>query len=98
VGLARAALLAPQPDLASVLLELGSAAEEMGSLGPETAPDTAMPELDALRLVLAGVAKLARNGEDFWRGWGRLVGLEPGYTQGGAPVPEQSAARIVVQG
>jgi len=94
VARARGALLEPNADLTRVLLELGSAAEEMRGLGS----DTLVAELEALRSELAGVGKLARNGEDFWQAWGRLSGLEPSYTPSGVLAAEPNTSRIVVQG
>lgn len=91
---ARGAMLEPGANLTGVLDELQGAAAELQLVGLETP----RAEMDALRLELAGIAKLAHNGEEFWRGWGRLLGLEPGYTAGGALGEAASASRIVVQG
>ncbi|MEO5925499.1 MAG: hypothetical protein ABIR70_16885 [Bryobacteraceae bacterium] len=49
-------------------------------------------------IELAAIARLARNGEDFWRAWGRLLGLEPGYTAAGVPASVPVGSRIAVQG
>jgi hypothetical protein len=87
-------LVQQRPDLTRVLLDLQYAAEAMRCLGPETPA----AELHALRLDLASVATLARNGEDFWTAWGRLSGLEPGYTPEGLRVADPPTSRIAVQG
>ncbi len=50
------------------------------------------------RSALAAIATLARNGETFWRAWGRLLGLEPGYTPEGVFAAEPRATHIAVQG
>jgi hypothetical protein len=84
VARARAALLVAGADLPGVLQELGAVADEARGLGSEAS----VPELTALRTELAAVGKLARNGEEFWNGWGRLLGVEPV-----APAP-----RITVEG
>ena len=94
VAQARTSLLEPGANLTSVLLALESAATELRELGA----NTPICDLEALRLDLARVAKLARNGEDFWRGWGRLLGLEPAYTSEGLLAVEALTSRIVVQG
>jgi hypothetical protein len=47
---------------------------------------------------LAAIAKLARNGEQFWRAWGRLLGLESGYTAEGILAAQPRASHIEVQG
>lgn len=91
---ARGVLLEPDGDLSRVLMELESAAEEIPHLGPETP----VVEIEALRLELARLAQLASNGTDFWRSWARLLGLEPGYTQGGVLAPEPTVSRIAVRG
>ncbi len=50
------------------------------------------------RSELAALSKLARNGEDFWRAWGRLLGLEPGYTAAGVQASVPAGSRIAVEG
>ncbi len=94
VAAARVAMLEPGADLTGVLQTLQSAAEELRQAGPETPRE----ELEGLRLELAGAAKLARNGEEFWRGWGRLLGLDPGYSSDGALAAVPTTSRIAVQG
>src|SRR3954469_7250043 len=85
---ARAALIS-DPAGAAVMLE--EAAERLrGHATPLQA--------DAIRSELAAISKLARNGEHMWRAWGRLLGLEPGYTSGGALAAEPGASHIVVEG
>jgi len=92
VVLARLALL--KNDIAGGLLRLESAALGMRGLGA----DTSKSEVEALRVDLARVAMLARNGEEFWRSWGRLVGVEPGYTPAGVLAEAPAASRIAVEG
>jgi hypothetical protein len=94
VARAGAALREPGADFTGVLLGLESAVEGMRGLGA----DTPLAELEALRVELARVATLAHHGEDFWRSWGRLLGLEPGYTPAGVLAAEQSISHIAVEG
>ena len=81
---ARAALIS-DPVRAAVLLE-----EVAENLRVHREP------VDATEL--AAMATLARNGESFWRSWGRLLGLEPGYTADGIRAAEPRASHIAVQG
>ena len=50
------------------------------------------------RREMAALTTLARNGESFWSAWGRLAGLEPGYTSEGMLAPELHASHITVDG
>lgn len=94
VAAARVAMLEPGADLTGVLQTLQSAAEDMRQLGSEASRE----EFEGLRLELTRAAKLARNGEEFWRGWGRLLGLDPGYGADGALAAVLPASRIAVEG
>lgn len=87
-------MLEPGADLTGVLQTLQSAAEEMRRLEPQASRE----ELEGLRLELARAAKLAGNGEEFWRGWGRLLGLDPGYGADGALASARATSRIAVEG
>ena len=105
VAQSRAALLEPGADLTGPILGLELAVYHMRELEGSVPADSSerallQTDLENLRLELRRVERLARSGEDFWRGWGRLLGLEPGYTQAGvlAPLPEQASARIAVTG
>ncbi len=105
VAQSRAALLEPGADLTGPILGLELAVHHMRKLEVSLPADLAertllKADLENLRLELRGAEQLARNGEDFCRGWGRLLGLEPAYTQAGvlAPLPEPSSARIAVTG
>jgi len=72
-----------------------------GSVPADLAERTLLKaDLENLRLELRCAERLARNGEDFCRGWGRLLGLEPSYTPAGvlASLPEQASTRIAVTG
>jgi hypothetical protein len=88
----RRLLLHPDADLAGVLEELEAAAEELRAL------DLPPAEMEAVRAELARVKALAKNGEEFWRGWGRLVGLEPGYTPGAQAATERPTPQLAIQG
>ena len=89
-----ALLLEPHTDLSGVLKELEAVAGDLCSLGPEISPS----ELDAVRLEVARVAMLAKGGEEFWRGWGRLAGLEPGYTPAAQLSTERPAPKLAMEG
>jgi len=97
---ARAALLEPEVDLTGPILALESAAEQLRSFTANASGEGAQlkTELELLRLELGRVSTLARNGEAFWSGWGRLLGLEPEYTSAGVPATRDTAARIAVEG
>jgi hypothetical protein len=97
-------------DLTGSILALELAVSQMRDL-EEAAPQMRLTidpaerallkaDLDALRLDLRRVEGLARNGEDFWRGWSRMLGVEPGYTASGvvAPSTDQPSTRIAVTG
>ncbi len=90
----RGLLLEPSVDLASVLKELEVVAAALRSLGPAVSPT----ELDAVRSEVARVARLAKGGEEFWRAWGRLAGLEPGYTTAGQFAAARPAPTLAIQG
>lgn len=90
----RRLLLEPGADLTRVVQELGVASEELRLLGP----GANRSEMDAVKLELSRVARLARNGEAFWGGWGRLLGLEPAYTAAGVLASAPGAASIAVRG
>jgi hypothetical protein len=85
---ARAALISDPAAAAGMLEEV---AERLRGQAP-------LLDADALRSELAALAKLARNGEQMWRAWGRLLGLEPGYTAAGVLRAEPGASHIVVEG
>ena len=57
-------------------------------------------ELEALRLDLKRTEHLIRNGDEFWRGWARLLGMDTGYTPSGMPgvIEATSRSRVEVEG
>jgi hypothetical protein len=92
----RAALLNPAEagDFAAELLRLNAAIDRLRQVkvqmegAPPVADERAELERDllALKEELARLANLAGHGEAFWRGWGRLLGLDTGgYTEMGLP-------------
>jgi hypothetical protein len=85
---ARAALIS-DPARAAVLLE------EVGER-LRAPSETDREPLNGAELT--AIAKLARNGEQLWRAWGRLLGLEPGYTSDGVLAAEPHASHIAVEG
>jgi hypothetical protein len=65
---------------------------------PGTVADGA--EIAALRAELQQLQHLVRHGEEFWRGWARVLGLDTGYTPGGGPGAMEGtmASRLSVKG
>ncbi|MEO8100180.1 MAG: hypothetical protein ABI811_20940 [Acidobacteriota bacterium] len=60
-------------------------------------------ELELLRNELGRVEALAHSADDFCHGWGRLLGMDGGYTPAGAPAELLTAGtaaqtRVRVQG
>jgi hypothetical protein len=84
-----------QPDFAAQMGVLAAAAAQLQDLargwqqappaGPERAAVRA--ELEALEAELGRLKHLVDAGEEFWRGWARMLGLDTGYTAAGVEAP-----------
>jgi hypothetical protein len=107
----RVALTAPDPgEIAAQMVGLESAVRQMsewaGKGGPADPEERALlrAELEALQGELRGTERLIENGEEFWRGWARLLGMDTGYTPSGLPgvleatSPRRLPARVEVEG
>lgn len=100
-GEVRSALLNPVEagDFAAEILRLNAAIDRLRAFQAELDGKPPVGEeraalhrdLKALKTDLARLATLAGHGEAFWRGWGRLLGLEGGYTQAGLPASPTGA-------
>ena len=105
----RAALTAPDPEeIAAQMVGLEAAVRQL-SEWERTGADAdgcdaesralLRAEFEALRLDLKRTERLVRNGDEFWRGWARLLGMDTGYTPGGMPVEaEIRSSRVKVEG
>ena len=100
-----AALTAPDPgEIAAQLVGLEAALRQMdawqATCGEPTEEDRELlrAELEALRQDLKRTELLVRNGEEFWRGWARLLGMDTGYTPSGMPAMAEATSRVKVEG
>jgi hypothetical protein len=60
------------------------------------APYEIRRELTLLKNDLSLMARLIEHGVAFCRGWASMLGAGPSYTQGGQPIPEKIAARLIL--
>ena len=107
----RTALTAPDPgEIAAQMVGLEAALRQLrdwrGSDAPENPEDRALlrAELEALSSELKRTERLIQSGDEFWRGWARLIGMDTGYTPSGLPglieatTPARGAVRVNVEG
>lgn len=107
----RAALTSPDPgEIAAQMVGLEAAVRQLGewerSGAPESPEERALlrAELEALSAELKRTERLIQNGDEFWRGWARLIGMDTGYTPSGLPgmleatTPVRVPSRIEVEG
>lgn len=103
------ALTSPDPgEIAAQLVGLDQALRQLsawqnGAEFNEEDRGVLRAELEALQADLQRTERLVRNGEDFWRGWARLLGMDTGYTPSGMPgvieaTHAGAAARMKVEG
>jgi hypothetical protein len=91
VAQARGLLLTPEPDFTQVMPQLQAAAEGLQALAKAAPLDSGArarwkSEVAALRGDLRRLAALAQSGEEFMRGWGRVLGTGT-YSPDGALQP-----------
>jgi Lon protease-like protein len=101
---------AGEPDFAAQIQALEAAAAQLQALARrwaeappgETERAELRAEISALETELRRLARLVEAGDEFWRGWARLLGLDTGYTPAGiaAPLlaPGAAARRLTVKG
>lgn len=107
----RTALTAPDPgEIAAQMVGLDAAVRQLsdwrGSDAPENREEQALlrAELEALSAELKRTERLIQNGDEFWRDWARLIGMDTGYTPSGLPglieatSPVRSASWVEIEG
>ncbi len=102
-----AALTTPDPgEIAAQMVGLDAAVRQLsewersGVQDGEEERGLLRAELEALQSELRRTEHLIRNGDEFWRGWARLLGMDTGYTPSGLPgvIQATSRSRVKVEG
>jgi hypothetical protein len=102
-----AALTAPDPgEIAAQMVGLEAAVRQLSEwerCGVQDAQEEnalLRAELEALQQDLQRTERLIRSGDEFWRGWARLLGMDTGYTPSGMPgvIEATSRSRVEVEG
>jgi hypothetical protein len=84
------------PGLADAAFCLGAVEQELRE--GAAAPYEVRRELQLLKNELRIVARLIEHGTAFCRGWARILGASPAYTQNGRTAPEQCTGTLSLQG
>jgi hypothetical protein len=104
IELLRLALVSPSAaDLGAALPGLEQAATSLGEIEKELraggpAPYEVRRELQMLKNDLRIIARLVEHGMAFCRGWAKMLGAGPGYTQAGRTAPIRSEGRLSLRG
>jgi len=98
----RAALQSPSPEeLGRCIPLLDEAVACLKAMEPvrDTRQTDLVRELDALRFELGVVRRLIEGGNQFYRGWARILAMAAvGYTPTGDPAPLPAPGSVSVQG